>query len=324
MFLTGILLFLSNLPLFGLVFLLLCLWVNPWSFFIIATYLIFLMLRIKDTKKGVGIFALVFISGIFLLLKGSTLPLEGNLLLLGKEFVTDFGSDYGVGVFGILTASIGIFLFLRSKEKDMTPLWILLMLGYFSLYDKLFLVFLEIFAAYFSGYGIVKILYGNWESSILKNYVALLIFCGLVFSAGSYLNKNYGSGADYGERISVDWLKNNADPDKIVLSHYEFGYLLSTSGKDAFTDKDYFLYSKEKGRINESADFFMGRDLKKTSAFLKKNNIKYIWVNKAMKDYLVWKKDKEGVLFTLENSVSFRKAYSYLDVDIWVFSPPKD
>ncbi len=321
--LTGTLMFLYNSPFFGLLFFLLALWVNPWSFFVIATFLLFTFQRLKETRKGFEIFAMLFIVLIFLLLKGFSLPSTENFLQIGKEYITDIGAAYGIGVFGIISAAIGLILFLRQKEKQTAQVWFFVLLLFFSLYDKFFLVFFDLVAAYFAGFAILKIMHGNWESGILKNYVTLLLFCGLVFSCGSYLNKSYKAGAIYEERISIDWVKTNLNLDgNLFLSHYDFGYLISSSGAVTFTDKDYYLNSKEKWKIIESNDIFMSRDLRKVNSFLKKNDIRYIWINRAMKNNLIWTKSDEGMLFILKNSASFRKRYDYLGVEIWEFLQP--
>jgi hypothetical protein len=319
--LSGTLFFIDNKPIFGLGFYLLMLWINPWCFFVVASFLIFSFQRMKETKKWFELFALLFILIVFLLLKGFSLPHHESILEMGKDYITDLGSLSGNGIFGVLTVIIGLFLFLRNKENRKDYVWFMLLLVLLSLYDKFYLVFLELFAAYFSGFAILKIIHGKWESGILKNYVTLLIFCGLVFSAGSFLNKSYKYGADYSERISIEWLKNNGDQGKKILSYYDYGYLLSSSGIEPYTDKDYFLYSKERDRINETNRIFMIRDLKRISPFLKNNNIKYIWINDAMKNYLVWDKEDEGILFTLKNSISFKRIYSYLGIDIWEYTP---
>jgi hypothetical protein len=316
---AGAILFNNNKPFFGLFFFLFSIWINPWTFFVIFVFLLFVFQKLKETKKNFDIIAYFSIVVLFLFLKGFRLSTSVDLMQIGKTYITDLGAIYGLGIFGIITATIGMILYLRNKDNEKTPILFIVLLAFFSMYDKFFLVFFDILAAYFSGYAAFKIIYGNWESSILKNYVTLLIFCGLIFSAGSYLNKSYKAGANYGERISVEWLKNHAANDKVILSYYEFGYLLSSNNTNVFTDKDYYFNSKEKSRITQSEEIFMSRDLKKTLAFLEKNKINYIWINQAMKKNLVWSKDNEGMQFIMQNSVRFNKVYDYLGVEIWEY-----
>ena len=90
---------------------------------------------------------------------------------------------------------------------------------------------------------------------------------------------------------------------------------------ETYTDKNYFISSKNKLRISNSQVFFESRDLDKSISFLTKNNIKYMWINKEMLNGQIWNKEDQGILLIMENSHYFKKIYEFNEVQIWEFLP---
>ena len=121
------------------------------------------------------------------------------------------------------------------------------------------------------------------------------------------------------EITSLRWLRTQEEG--LVLSGHEYGYMIeAVSFQPAYLDKDYYLQSKDKLKINLTQEIFMSRDYDRISEFLSKNNITYIWINSEMKHGSPWKKDDDGMLLIIRNSRPFTLVYSYLGVDIWKFS----
>jgi len=290
------------------------------SLFIIILLLLFVFYeKLKSKNLFLPVLGIVLVSYVFTTINpGFTQPLSIYFLL--TKYVSDFGALIGFGFFNLALAVLGIFLSWNEKVKNAIIYYTLIALFICSLYEHSFVVFLDLILAYYSGYAFIKIWKSKWQSKTLKNYVMLLILCGLIFSSGSYLNEMSKVGPKQSEILSLVWLKDKIKPDTKILSHYEYGYLIKTfSGATPYTDKTYFLRSKDKLKIKLSNDVFASRNLKKILDFFNKEKIEYVWINQAMKNGQVWNREEEGILLILENSPNFERQYDYFGIEIWKY-----
>jgi len=178
--------------------------------------------------------------------------------------------------------------------------------------------FIDVLFVYYAGLGLSTIIKKKWDSELLKNYVIILLICGLIFSSGSFIKELSETGPRKNEIQSLEWLKTQEKGR--VLSHYKYGHMISgISGFDTYIDKTYYISSKNKIRISNAENFFYSRDLEKNIEFLNRNNIKYIWINKEMRSGQVWNKDDEGVLLIMKNSHFFKRIYDFDAVQIWEY-----
>ncbi|MBN1503140.1 hypothetical protein JW930_06345 [Candidatus Woesearchaeota archaeon] len=237
-----------------------------------------------------------------------------------KRFIADFGSELGFGIFGLCLSSIGLLYSWKNKKEYYIIYLTLLIFTPIVLVIHEFIIFLELLLAYFAGIALAKIYNRKWGVSILKTYSILLIVCGLMFSSISFIDREINFPPYKEEILSLNWLKSNSTKDDVVLSHYKYGYLIqSVSERSVVADKIYFLTSKQKTRINDVNLIFNSRHLEDAQNLLNKYNISYIWINGAMKQGEVWRRDDEGILFLLSNSEKFKRVYEYHGVEIWSY-----
>jgi hypothetical protein len=318
--LLGSLFIINDLYLPSLVSFIVAFGLNPKLFFLIVVVLIIFFEKLRSKNIVLPIAGLLASTIIFMWVNISSFPNNISLHFLFTNYVSDFGALYGFGVFSFLLGLIGLILSWKDKKEQAVFYYSLLALLISSLYDLSFIIFIELMLTYYGGLAATKIWYSKWESPILKNYVLLLILCGIIFSSGSYINRLSKSGPEYREIISLEWMKNNIDNRKKIFSYYQYGFMLNAiTGGQPYTDKRYYQYSNDKTKIVASDDIFKSRDLKKISNFLEKNNIGYVWINEKMKDMLVWNNEEEGLLFVMKNSAAFEKIYDYLGVEIWEY-----
>ena len=283
--------------------------------------IILLLVILYDRLKGKSVLIpLITITGITYIYTFVNNPVIENFspFSILSLYISDFGLYAGLGIFNIILAFMGI-LISWERKKDYSIIYFSLISLFISvLYNKNMLVFIHIMLAYFSGYAFTKIYNSKWQSSILKNYLLLLIVCGVIFSTVSYMNKFSSEGPNNDEIISLKWL---SDKEGNVLSHHKYGFLIDYySGKKTYTDQRYYYNSKDKLKIRNAEKIFATRNLDEVSSFLINENIKYIWINEEMKSGLVWRKTDEGILLLLKNSDSFTLAYKRNEVEIWQFN----
>jgi hypothetical protein len=292
---------------------------NPKLFVVIIILLIIFYEKFKSKNLVLPLIGMIVTSYFYIFINLASFPKNQTLHSLLTTYISDLGAIFGMGIFALFISLIGLVLSWKNKKENTIIYFALISLFISSLFDSSFILFIDLILAYYSGLAIMIIWNRKWDSITLKNYVLLLILCGVIFSSGSYLNRFSKIHPDYSEILSLEWL-NKVDPDGKILSYYEYGFLIKgISGADTYTDKKYFLYSKDKKKINSTNEIFKSRDLKKITTFLDRNNIAYIWINEKMKKGQVWKKEDEGILLILQNSINFKKVYDYLGVEIWQY-----
>ncbi len=316
--LAGALLIMKGYYFTGLVSLLLSLFFNLSMFIAIFVLLVIFYDAQNQKNRFRSLMVLVLSSFVFISINKASFVWNPNLHYLLTNYVTDIGALFGFGAFSLLLGLIGIIASWKEKKKYGIIYYSLAWLSICSLYDIRILVFAELIIVYFSGLAVMKIMERAWESTTLKNYVLLLVFCGVLFSSASFINRLSRNGPTENEAVSLGWLAEQREGR--VFSHYEYGYMIEAiSNKVPYTDKAYYLHSLDKQKIMQSDLVFQSRDLKNITSFFSENNISYIWINEKMKRGEVWKKDEEGLLFVLENSLAFKKIYDYKKIEIWKY-----
>jgi hypothetical protein len=297
---------------------------NAKLFIIIILLLIVIFEKTKSKSLFAPLMGLVGACYIFISISKPGFPTTLSAHYLITTYVADLGATYGFGVFGLIPATVGLILSWKKKKENAILYYAIFGLAICSLYDVKLLLFIDLILAYYAGLAIYHLWKSKWVSDVLKNYVVLLIFCGLIFSAGSFINKLAETGPNYAEVLSLKWLKKNYESGK-VLSHFEYGFLIEgISGAEAYINKKYYLLSADKTKVVESNEIFGSRDFNIIALFLSKNNIRYIWINSKMKQGQIWDSKDDGILLILQNSNNFIKIYDYLGIEIWLFSNTLD
>jgi hypothetical protein len=293
---------------------------NPRFFIIIFLILIVFYEKTKTKNIILPIIGLVATTYLFISINKASLLGEITFHSLLTTYISDFGATAGFGIFSLILGFIGILMSWKDKKSNAIFYFSLIALLFALLYDTRMMIFLELFFAYYSGKAFINILETEWESQTLKNYFILLIFCGIIFSFGSFVTRFPKEGPQRSEIISLEWLRNSDIENRKVLSHYEYGFMISAlSKKEAYADKNYYLSSIDKTKIKKSEELFQLRNLKNITSSLDKENIGYFWINTKMKEGQVWEKDEQGILFVLKHSSYFQKIYDYEGTEIWKY-----
>ncbi|MBI3051556.1 hypothetical protein HYY74_03795 [Candidatus Woesearchaeota archaeon] len=238
-------------------------------------------------------------------------PAAGSL---PSTIISDLGG-YGFGAFTLLLFTTGIVLSWKKKNYYTLPYYLLLYISAAVFLDIRMLPYLSLPVAIFAGEGLYSISTAKWEMETIKKLTILLIACGLVFSTASYINRLHREGPGNEELQALEWLRQQ--PDGLVLSHYSNGFVIEYySQKPVLLNS--FLVEYLKNRYLDSEEIFSSRNLQNTERLLNKYDVRYIYIDSAMKSGKVWNKGDEGLLFLFRNKDAFQLAYKTENVEIWV------
>jgi hypothetical protein len=302
--------------------------VSLFGFFEIFLILISLFVYISITKNKkiwflyicIILLLIMFIFNFFILNNlQPNLVLEFSKNTFLRDIISDFGSATGLGIFKFILAIIG-FVVIWNKKNDNLYLLILLILISLSvfLYEKANIIYASFFLAFFSALGLNYFIEKKWEVNLLKYLTILTIFSGLLFSSVSYLNIVSETNYSFDEEQGLIWLKESKQPG-LILSHYSNGFFINyKTGMPVLMDS----YFKHNVDINNyyrvSNSIFQSYNLLNTAEMLNSLEIKYIIVNKRMKEGLVWE-NNDGLLFLFRNTEVFEKIYENDDISIYEF-----
>jgi len=229
------------------------------------------------------------------------------------NIVSDLGAYYGFGVFNIFLAFIGLYIVWRMK-KYILPYLLLLFIVVLSLYFNPLVLYLNLIFAILSGYSLTAFVVLNWRLQPIKFLTILIIACGLLFSAVSYLNRISNELPDKDIVKAMEWLKDNSQDNKIVFSSGK-----NTDWINTIANRQTVIIHQNKNRslIEQANELFQSRNLEKTKGIMKGCNISYILITKEMRNGGVWVKEDQGLLFLFRNKREFRQVYYNQGAEIW-------
>lgn len=231
--------------------------------------------------------------------------------------ISDMGSLFGLGVFGLVIAAIGIISGWKKKYKDLFIFFSVFALAIIMFFRIEALFFLNFFVAAFAAKGFMHLWIKRWESRILKNFIILTLVCGLIFSVVSSTSRTIQALPDEGIVQGMGYL--NGLPDGTVFSDYSRGFWINYAGKKNVMDGNFRFAPEVNERWHDSQELFYTRDWENATAIISKYDISYFWIDKEMKDK-VWEEDDEGLLFLLKYSKEIQKVYDRQGVEIWEVS----
>lgn len=237
-----------------------------------------------------------------------------------QTLISDLGGFAGLSFFNIILMLIGITVTWKLKKKIwlvyITIIILLVNLSYFS-YSTIYLKFV---ITIFAGIGFYKLASMKWKLKFIRNLTVFILILGLIFSTTSYISRIINSLPDKNIKESLEFLDIYSDPEEIVLSHYSRGFWINYFSKRAVVMDSLFTYApKPNERYRDINAIFYGVNLKDTKELLDKYKINYIYIDNEMKQGLVWKKKKQGLLFLFRNKETFRKIYEKDGIEIWQY-----
>ncbi|MFC1741191.1 hypothetical protein ACFL3V_01500 [Nanoarchaeota archaeon] len=241
-----------------------------------------------------------------------TINIVGNLF-------SDLGGILGFGIFSVILAIYGVASNWRRKSDFILFFVLSLMLISALLFaGNMPNMYLMFFVAIAAGIGFVKLYELQWSVTSVKNLALLILVCGLMFSTVSYMTRLASMEPDKNTIESLSWMGSNTFKNGFVLSHYDYGYMISTVARnpvvaDSLSASGYdqqFFY-----KVQDS--MFYGRELKETRQLFDVYNIDYVYITPEMKSGKVWRRSNEGLLFLFTNNRTFKNIYDKDGFEVW-------
>ncbi len=237
-----------------------------------------------------------------------------------QTLISDLGSFAGLSFFNIILIVIGI-ISTRRYKKNLWPIYIAIFITLISIpYYPLSTIYLKIIVTAFTGIGFYKIVSMRWKLRFIRDLSIFVIILGLLFSVTSYTNRQVNSLPDKNIKESLEYIDVYSDTEEVVLSHYSRGFWIEHFANRATVMDSLFRYAPDPNqRYNDLNKIFYAKNLNDAKELLDKYNIDYIYIDNEMKQGLVWKKEKQGLLFLFRNNETFKSIYSKNGIEIWQY-----
>jgi len=235
-----------------------------------------------------------------------------------QKYIADLGGAYGFGVFTLLLAALG-FLVTWRKKRDYLLLYLLIIVFMFTSGSCVQSnIILNLLLAILAAKGMKALISRKWDIEIVKVLSVAVILCGILFSVVSYTKTISNIGPDYNLIKALKWLSTYSKNDEVVLSHPNYGFWIEMfAHKRPVVEQSILSSSNYKSVLEDFDKVFYSRNLKKTKPILKNNNVSFVLVTPEMKQGVVWKRANDGLLFLFRNNETFKRIYSYQNVEIW-------
>ncbi len=296
------------------------------------SFLILLILTIFHDKKYLYYFKFTLVISVLIILikvvpirisEGIPLMLTFNPYpFLLRSFFSDLGGEFGLGIFSLLLSIVGLGVLWQKKYRYFSIYLTIILLAILSIFIKPSIFYLNLFIIPLGTLGLISLYQRKWFSKTIRNYTLLIIILGIIFSTISYINILSDSQPDENLYNALIFLRDLNQDKELVFSHPSRGYWINYIGDSpALLDSKYYLTSNVNEKYDDTIILLNSRHLETSQQILDKYNIKYIFIDKEMKEGLVWNEKGEGLLFILEHSKLFKREYQEGSMEIWSYNP---
>jgi hypothetical protein len=279
----------------------------------------------KKTMKKFILYLLVIAITSLTFYSYAKIPILGQKLLAAdyaRESISELGGLLGLSPFFLILAVIGIIAKKKEKISKLTYLLMIIIICAGAAIGAEFNIFLAVLLSPFSANGLSWIINRKWELKNIKDIITILLICGILFSTVAYSKRLVFSKPDYSITQSLEWFSENSNNKGYVFSHYKNGFWIEETGKRRVLLDELSAKTKENQLLyNRTLEIYYSRNLKNTKKLLDTYNISYIFIDKDMKEGLVWEEAEEGLLFLLGNNETFQKRYKLAGVEVWEYVP---
>lgn len=235
-----------------------------------------------------------------------------------SKFLSDFGSNFGFGVFTLLSSFVGMVVIWNYKRKYYA-LYVLIIASIIKsfLVNEL-IIYSSIAVSVLAGLGFSYFFKRDWEIADLKNVVLLLLFCGLLFSSIAYIKNIVYNNPDEELVDALTWVKENTADDSIVFAHSSYGFWIEYfSDRKVFLDSNSYNSKNSDELINVSNAIFNEYNFRRLRSFLKNYNITHVLISDDLKDGLVWNRPDRGLDFMKSDRETFKRVYNSSHIEVF-------
>ena len=235
------------------------------------------------------------------------------ILIIGNfddGITSDLGAKIGSSVFSLLFVVI-CFLFFWSKKKFLYLYGAAGFLFLLSLNVDFGIFYFSLFLSILMSICFFELLRTKWESKLVRDFILLIIICGLLFSGLSYTNRISKSKPN----DSIFNALSKLPKDSVVFSDIGYGGWIQYSGKKAVWHS--MMNEKELEPLqNDFSVILESKNYDEAINILEKYQIDYILIDDELKE----KWQESGLVYILRyNSEDFRFLFEEGDVEVWRF-----
>ena len=271
-----------------------------WHYLLITLFLTLTVIYIQ--------FGIISFKGLFFI--------KNNFALFLQNMISDFGGNFGIGIFMLLISFIGVFFLWKNKYKHSFAYLLFIILFLLSYYFDFVIFYLNLLVAVLAGFALIQLYEMKWEEDFIKKLVIFILICGLLFSSISFINRLVADEPKKELQEGLYYLSRQPD-DGVVFSHYSKGNLINYAGKKNLMDSNFFNAPDLYKRNKDSETLLHSQNITVTFDLIEKYNIEYIFIDREMISGLVWYDDNIELLFILENDKGFKKVFDNDYVKIW-------
>ncbi len=232
-----------------------------------------------------------------------------------KKIIFDLGSSFGLGIFVLALAAIGVLVKWKNKYDNKFIVAVLVLLSVLSYLKQDVLILLNLFIIVIGSYGLYHILrIKRWNNDVIKNFILIIIMCGIAFSCLAQFNNLIEEGPNEEIVKALEFLEEQEQG--VVFSDYTRGVWINSAGQPNVMDSQYKFAPDVNERYEDSNNFFFTRDVENATLFIEKYDVKYVLVDGELKEE-IWDYNTQGLLFLLEYTNQFNKIYYREGIEIW-------
>jgi len=231
------------------------------------------------------------------------------------NILIDIGSNIGISFSMIILSIIGLILLWEDGWRNVATYAILIAFIVLSLFNDTILIYMNFIIMVYAGFALIYLNKRKWSISIIKKTTILLIVCSIFFSTLVYATRIVRSEPTQNYIDALKFVENQSLTTEVIMASPENGYFIEYYSNRMVLADDLTKYY-EKKRYDDLDVIASSRNLDRTEGLLKEYNIKYIIIDKEFSLYL---KEKEGLLFLIDTSRKFTSIYKNDDVEVWMY-----
>jgi hypothetical protein len=233
-----------------------------------------------------------------------------------ENIITDIGANIGMSFSIIILAIIGMVLLWENGWRNLVIYTILSLFVLAGLFNSTIRIYINFILVIYAGFAFIYLNRRKWSIGIIKKTTMLLIICSILFSTLVYMTQTVRSEPTPGYVEALEFLKLQSLPTEVILGSPNNGYMIQYyTNRMTFTDDS--TKHQDSGKYQTLEILATSRNLERTENIIKEYNIKYVLIDQKFEPYL---KEKEGLLFLIENSKKFTQIYKNEKVEIWMYT----
>ncbi len=277
-----------------------------------AAIAIFLLCHYMQKKEIKIIYTSLLVIIVSILTRQSIPFVEGSRNIL-TNFIGDLGGLFGFNIYTIILFLIGAGLSWKLKYKlAHIYVFMFIMILVSSLFNLRLNTYLLIPVCIFATYGLLYFINRKWSLLLIKDLTMLILITGLVISTIGYIQLTSNSVPNYEVYDSLATLKIYAEGKGKVLSTYEKSEWIKSIAKLPVMND---FENKNQALTNE---IFLSKNFNRVISLLKENKIRYIWLDKDLKEKF-WPDKDYGLIFFMRNRENFDQVYENKYTELWKF-----